>query len=152
MPRFESETLLDRPQSNSSTADLEYEMTTAEVTMIVPDGRTRLARLLAEFDETYDLTKDREADFKVCELVLKSLKDAIKTELAELGVDKAHLDHPALKYLLDYTAGSQRRMTESDLVRFRAECPLLWEKYSSDVPVQTIRRLTGARWLKRKAT
>lgn len=125
-------------------------MTTTEFVEITPDGRTRLAKLLAEFDKIYDLTKQRESDFNVCNQVLKNLKDSIKDEVVALGAAKAHLDHPSLKYVLDYSAGKQRRMTESDLARFRAECPLLWEKYSSDVPVQTIRRLTGREWLKRK--
>lgn len=125
--------------------------TTAEFVEIVPDGRTRLAKLLDQFDDIYDLTKARESDFNVCNQVLKDLKDAIKNEVAALGADKAHLDHPNLKYILDYSAGKQRRMTESDLDRFRTDYPELWEKYSTDVPVQTIRRLTGARWIKRKA-
>lgn len=121
-----------------------------EVPLVVPDGRTVLAKMLARFDEIYDETKRLEAEHLKAKATLDVLKDAIKEEVNRLGHNEVHLDHPQLQYILSCAHGTQTRMTAEDLLRFRVDFPDLWVLYSSVIPVTTIRRLTGARWRKRR--
>jgi len=95
--------------------------TTADVALIKPDGRTTLAKLLAQFDSVYDPTKEAERVFQVADRVLSRLKSQIKDELLSYG--NINLDHTGLRYLLAYRIGKPRRMTEANIAAFKADYP-----------------------------
>jgi hypothetical protein len=131
---------------------MEFAMTTTEdLPTITVDGRTKLGWMLSTYDELYEVKTVLRKELETADQQLTALVDEIKLEAAKNGIADANLDSTKLAYVLRLRTTPQRRMTEADLKRFRADHPNLWLAYSTEKVVHTLRRLTGAQWRKPKA-
>jgi hypothetical protein len=126
-------------------------MTTATKTqpeplLIRPDGRTRLAALLAQYDALKDEKDAAQQMLDKAKHDLDELTDQIKKFCPE---PKVVLFTDQLRHPVQVDNGTQRRMLQLGLDNFRAEHPELWLQYSTESAVTTLRRLTGLAWLRR---
>lgn len=119
------------------------------------DNRSRMGKLLAAYDASYERKNKAKQVFEELEAEHDTLVDAIKAEAANLGLDtadgKLNLDHPKLAYILRLGHGSRTLITEAGKHLLQTQHPKLWAQITESIPVTSLRRLTGKQWAKKEA-
>lgn len=124
--------------------------TVTDIKRITPDGRTKLAKLLNEFDALYDAKRDAEKAADMAKARYDALADDIKAEVTALTPDqKLQLDSDKLEYVLDYSIGDRTAASKDGLAWLKATHPTIYAKVVKTTTVTTLRRLTGKLWMKK---
>lgn len=123
-------------------------MTDPTIPTLYTDNRSKLGRLLAQYDHLHDRKKQLEALTEEADAALTALVDQIKAAAnadPQEG-DKLNLDHRDLRLMLRMSTFFRTEVTKDGKAWLQREHPDIWNKITETTKVTSLRQLTGQAW------